>query len=502
MHSPAMDKTHSAMTFEQFLSCVVTDNSVIDKINSYMHYWEKEIVQLDIRCSVCDYILNHKRDQNLVIKLHQLNSIGKQMPENVTGILLVWLYIQYEFTIEERQAKFIDPLSILIHVIIGCCENDQDATINMGHLMKETIVNTMKIHSEKDTAGEIYQQFKEFIRQLGTCDGHKCLYADTGGVKLVLESRLLPDARAYISEDWISNNTSHSFVRYHNEKHYVTAQPGIDYHHNINGQKSPSVNSPTDDPKMFLTTANMEPLETKELLCMTTKKIEQKRHDFIRDTKFILSVCSCVDSISCENDCIFSLINASFPVCIWCSLCVIPGMRAIMNDLAIMAKKILTSCGIGSDVQQHSPLIINHQLYNRKRKQKPPINSKYSDQMSFNFDRCFLTKQAINHAFVEWKTEKFPILQHICSDIDINSLWNHVSLMGDVYCKKNIKRTYIHTDLHQEQNTHTCPVTHAICILNILVNSKIKVQKEISKMQIMAIAHNLYISNKHTSNNE
>lgn len=487
-----MDTTYIAKTFEQFLSHVATDDSVIDKIDSYIHHWEKRLVELDIKCSVCEYILKHKKEKNIVIKLQQLNSIGKQMPENLTGILCIWLYIQYEFPIESRRANLIDPLSILIHVLIGCCENDQDGTMNMSRLMKETIVSTIKVHQEKSRADEIYQQFKEFIRQLGSCDGNKCIYADTGALKLSLESKLLPDGRPYISENWIRNNTPHSFVSFHNEKHYATLQPGIEYH-TINERKSPSYEQTNDDPKMFLTAANIEPLETKKMFCITKKKIEEKQQVCVRNAKFILSLCSRVKTLSTENDEIMGLINKAFPLCIWCSLCVIPGMRVIINDLSIMAKQTLTSCGIGNHVHQHSPLIINHQLLNRKRKQTPQINRKSSSQISFNFDRYFLTKQAIEHTFVDWKKHKYPILHHIFSAIDMDSLWNHISLMGDVYCKKNIKRTYVHTDLHQIQNTHTCPVTHAIWVLNMLINSNIKVQKETSKMQIMGIAHNLYI---------
>lgn len=488
-----MAKTYIVVNFEQFLSRVATDNSAIDKIKSYVDFWEAETVQLDVRCSVCDYVLNKKKDRNIASKLQQLNSIGKQMPENLTGVLLVWLYIQHELTTEdERQAKKIDPLSILLHVIIGCCLNDKDAALSMDHLMKETIINTMKIHSEKEIKYDICQQFKEFIRQLGTCDEYNCLYADTGAVKLTLESRLLPDARAYISEDWIESNTCHSLVKYHDENHYITLQPGIDYHDNVNGEKRPSSsNSPTENPKMFLTSKNVEPLETEELLCMTKKKIEKTQHNLIRDAQFILSICSHGKTLTSENGGICSLINTSFPLCIWCSMCIVPGMRAIINDLSIMTKRNLTLCGIGCDVQQQSPLVISHNFHSRRKKRK--INTS-SNEISFNFDRYFLTKQATEYAFIEWKTEKYPILKDIYSDIDINSLWNHISLMGDLYCKKNIKRTYIDTDLHQQQNTYTCSIMHALFVLNILIKLKIKIQKEISKMQEKAIAHNLFIN--------
>jgi len=489
------------MTFEQFLSRVVTDNTVIDKIKKYTNYWETKTAQLDIRCSVCDYILNQKKKKNVVIKLHQLNSIGKQMPENLAGILLVWLYIQYEFISEEKQALHIDPLSILLHIIIGCCENDKDAATNMAHFMKEAIINTMKIHSEVEPKAEIYTQFKEFIRLLGKCDEYKCLYADKGTVKLTLESRLLPDARAYISENWIANNTPHSLLRYHDEKHYATLQPGIDYEHKVNGPNSPSINSPTETPKMFLTTTIMEQVETKELLSQTLKKIEQKRYDLIRDAKFILSVCSYVNTIDCQNEGICSLINISFPLCIWCSLCIISGMRAIINDLSIMAKRNLTLCGIGSNVPQHSPLIITNTFHNKKKKRKVSIGT-CSNEISFNFNGYFLTKQAVEHAFIEWKRDKFPILQYISSDINIDSLWNHISLMGDIYCKKNIKRTYIDTDLHQDEKTYTCPIVHALFVLNILITSKNKIQKEKSKMQMRAIAHNFYINLSNLSNKD
>lgn len=498
-----MDKTHIAKIFEQFLSSIVVDRFVIEKIDSYVRHWEKELVELDVKCSVCEYILRHKKEKNIVVKLQQLNSIGKQMPENLTGILLVWLYIQYEFAIENRQANLIDPLSILIHVLIGCCENDQDATVNMSRLMKETVVNTIKIYHDKDRAPEITQQFKEFIRQLGSCDRYGCIYADTGELKLLLDSRLVPDGRAYVSEDWIANNMSHSFVTYHNEKHYATLQPGLEYY-KVDGGKSPMCDQTNDDPKMFLSADKREPLETKEMYCIAKKKIEEQQQDCVRNAKFILSLCSHVDSVSNENDTIMGLINKAFPSCEWCCLCVIPGMRSMINDLSIMAKQTLTSCGIGSHVHHHSPLIINHHLQNRQRKQKLQINSHSSFHVSFNFNRYFLTKQTIEHTIVEWRREKYPLLNHIFSTIDIESLWNHVSLMGDVYCKKNIKRTYIHTDLHQMQNTHTCPVTHAIWILNLLINSNIKVQKERSKMQQMAIAHNLHISSSclHASNGE
>lgn len=451
-----------------------------DYIVKYITKWAHQTYSE--KCAVCEFYL---QTNNNLQKIKRINDIGKEMPTNKVGAVLIWLYMIDTLNIDIAVAHDIDPISIFFHIILGCCENDADNANDIGDILRSIILSP----TSSKTSINLYRQFINYyitIYKNGQgCSGENCIYSDTGMVTENMDIEQLSDMRHMISLNWVKRHKKVSACEFYGDDGYKKYQPGIEIYLN----NSLSHNIGASESKHFLIKTksyNNQPNVNDERQIMQKKDSQCKT--FIFDIMFILFLCNVFENISINEGTPIYIIDNFIEDCFWCSLCVIPEMRAIINDLVIMGKTKLTEKGIGSDVTQKIPMIMKNNLSHQKT---PSSSYPYLD-FSYSFARFSITKQVIRDILQEWYNEKYFILKDVLP-IDIDKLWKHVSCNTSILCKQNIRRTYIDTDLHSKDEKHMCLITLVLYVTELLERNQCKIKKESMLIQKIGYKHNLSI---------
>jgi hypothetical protein len=98
-------------------------------------------------CTVCNFAINkYKSQQQQLTKRFMIitNEFAKNMPENMVGVICTWLFMRYfgEEIMTPKVAFSLDPLSILFHNIIGCC-NAEMGTDTMSFDMCQVLQSSL-----------------------------------------------------------------------------------------------------------------------------------------------------------------------------------------------------------------------------------------------------------------------------------------------------------------------------------------------------------------------
>lgn len=448
-------------------------------ITMYIEKWAQD--EYSEKCAVCEFYLQTNNNLQYV---KNINDVGKEMPVNKVGPILIWLYMINILQIDLDSALKIDPLSIFFHVILGCCENDADNANDIGDILRSIVLNPM---SKNKSSVKLYKHFINYyvsIYKNGQgCSGQNCIYSDTGIVTEIMDMEQLTDMRHVVSMEWVKHDKKVSTHEFFGDSGYKKYQPGLEIYTNDLSQDNSTNESST---KHFLwenkSVGNGHYNDEVEIV----QKKEAQCRIFMFDIMFIIFLCNTFDKIQNKEGTPIYFIHNFVEDCLWCSLSVVPEMRAIINDLVIMGKSKLTERGIGSDVMQRIPMILkNHPLH---FKQTPPYEQL---EFSYSFARFSITKQIIRDILHEW-FRKYIILKDIIP-IDIDKIWKHVSCNTNVLCKQNIRRTYKETDLHLKDDKHLCLITLALYIAEILEKNQCKIKKESTAIHKIAYKHNLFI---------
>lgn len=456
----------------------------IDKkyIILYIEKWTQETYS--DKCAVCEFYLQTNNNLHFV---QRINDVGKEMPVNKVGVVLIWLYMINILKIDIDNALKIDPLSIFFHIILGCCENDADNVDAIGGILRSIILNPISKNKS------VINKYKQFMTLFITiykngygCSGHNCIYSDIGIVTEVIDMEQLTDMRHVISSEWVKKHTNVSICDFYGEYGYNKHQPGIEIYAN-NLLQNNDTNISTS--KHFLLgnkSLNNEKCNLNEE-CKIMQNKEAQCRVFIFDIMFILFLCDTFDKVHNNEGTPIYCIHKFTEDCLWCSLCVIPEIRAIINDLVIMGKSKLTTKGIGSDVIQKIPMVLKNNTLCVKQTQ-----SDLHPDFSYSFARFSVTKQIIRNILSEWFTEKYKIIQDMIP-LDVDKIWKHVSCNTNILCKQNIRRMYKETDLHLKDDKHLCLITLELYVTELLEINQCKIKKESTIIRKIGYEHNIFI---------
>ena len=524
-------------------------------VQSYINYWSSH--SKPATCTVCQYAIKRykiRADIKIESFMMMTNEFAQKMPENIVGVIFTWLFMRH-ITKEEmtdEDAFQLDPVSILFHNIIGCCDAEigMDAsslnlcTVLQSSLMQHTdnITNTTQLLNEvcndedsnnsnsRDSNEEtkIHQQTRisadtnmliECIRgyvesavskkksKLFSCKYIPgCLYDNNGHIDKVVNTKSLPhDCRIYVSYKWVENALKISYDEFMHSDNYIKYQPGI-YQYTIKENTKWTDTlfevSLTKDRKQMghgFVAAEAKLIEQNRL--SSNKYIQEhceKTKELKKRISYVLGIIEIIpESLPLFNSPI-TIISNMFPLCKFCALCIEPRMRLILNDVYVMGEKKAYDVGIGTGFFGVKVTPIETKI--EKSKHYHSIRKHDSQQAthSLGFSKNSLSTYLLEAVFEEWFRSKFPFLDKIIApdeeDNTIKQLQDHQDPNASIYCAGNIRRIYTESDLHQEQSSYRCFIIYAIKILKKLLKLNVRLSKEKSTIKRIAHDHNIPIS--------
>ena len=272
----------------------------LSEIKKYIDYWS--VTKYSGVCTICQFAFNvqkHIKPYQIKKFLSLTNEFAQKMPENIIGIICTWLFMRY--VIKEININLLcletalawDPLSILFHNIIGCCDAEigSDATLstlsellispllstNVSKFIQKQTYNTTKSHNAKrlkvspaaDTSKvanpednnictenhshtlkieEHKSALISFIRTLLDINRQKmssksktnctnvsgCLYMNDGSIDNGVKTKSLSeDYRIYVSHSWVESKMGLSYEDFMHSENYSKYMPGI-YKYEVN----------------------------------------------------------------------------------------------------------------------------------------------------------------------------------------------------------------------------------------------------------------------------
>ena len=134
--------------YRSWLEIVVNNNNSeifkIPTIQQYIDFWIKKDKLKE--CSICNFILKKYKDGNVKVFIKKINKFASEMSQDLIGVLFTWMYMRYigEGLITKQEALEIDPLSILFHCLIGCCNTQLGIQHNDKQLQKLLLSKIIK----------------------------------------------------------------------------------------------------------------------------------------------------------------------------------------------------------------------------------------------------------------------------------------------------------------------------------------------------------------------
>ena len=210
-------------------------------------------------------------------------------------------------------------------------------------------------------------------------------------------------------------------------------------------------------------------------------------------------------------------VNPLYPTpCMWCSLCLSPGLRLVIADLMSMSTTKICATGMdlsglhtgndasgkrfsyGTATEREDEAIRKIKSPHTKRK-KGRRSGYITDEKekeegpTFAFHRWPRSSVALAAVYDEWATEKFPFIAHwlrcegICKEEAISQLVEHAT--GNIDCICNTRRVFSDTDCFMQPN-HTCllPV-----MLSAAAGNKRVRASDIARLSLSASKHHIHI---------
>lgn len=516
----------------------------ISVIKEYIHYWsEKDHPE---ECTVCQFaIQNQKQDKQLCIKKLLLDSsqFAQRMPENMIGVIFTWLFIRYKGLgiIDVKHSFILDPMSILFHFVVGCCDSVVGTDtqyfdickVFKSSLFSETgILSSIAVPSKPtkrrkkvDCSEEIklliqclrgYVDAQVLQRKMKQNYCGNCTYANDG------EISVLPDYRIYVSQNWVMDTLRVDYDYFIENEIYETLLPGIYFYKEEQKQKN-SLNEVTTDDKVRgsmgirasrntdlyhnLSQSNNQGIGFVAIETLFDKSIKNT-HKYTKEhclkakslssrISYILKMIKTIPKHFENKRSPLHVISQNFPICKWCALCVDKHMRLLINDLFVMCEKKSDDIGIrkGNFAIQIAPLPVFSRPIN---KNDTYLSQKTEYKSTLGFYKSALPFHVLKSVFSEWSQQKYPFLHSsldVANDMqEICSLYQHQNGNKSIYCSGNIRRMYIESDGHKMNSRSRCFIVHAIKILQILLDSNMKLSKEIALIKKVAFDHKISFS--------
>lgn len=499
-------------------------------IAEYIRYWsENDQPQI---CSICQIAIetNGTTKQSAIkALLCKTSEFAQTMPENMVGVVLTWLFIQYEgseiFSFNELLS--IDPVSILFHMIVGCCDaamGTETAHLDICNVFKSPLFSVVETKHVKKPGSKSLNQGQE-LRLLLEClrayvDGlqfkkksnqflcNKCVYSDDGEVEEP------SDCRIYVSNKWVSNKLHIDYAKFIEEETYETYMPGIYVYENRYGKSKINTEEAEADigdeaTTTGLTHCNRGSGRSIGFLAaemrgncgenQNTNKYAQehkvKTDNLFSRISYIMTIIKAVPSNFQNKNSPVYIVSMHFPMCMWCAFCVDKRMRIIINDLFVMCERKVNDSGLINNFAVKITPPSN--VHNRDCPRDTPCG-KPKLCKSFGFYKSTVPFYVLNSVFKEWLNLKYPFLKLILDNNDytghVNSLLNHQDPNKSICCTGNIRRTFVESDLHLQSKTYRCFIIHAIRILQILLDGKVKLSKEKAMIRKIAFEHSIPLS--------
>ena len=505
--------------------CNTNEIFKIETVQSYITYWSTQPQPPE--CSVCCFALGTHRSRDEVtsktrVFLKQISSFAEKMPENIIGVALTWLYMKYKGMeiLNEEDALQLDPMSVLFHTIVGCCDeafplNYSDTNLKLLLSLK-TMTKKSKSHTEsqtpKSTRG-IRKKSREgkfrYQRQCGKTkreekiltdfvrdyihithqarDHHvNCIYKNSGEIDNVVDFQTsINDCRIYVSEKWVDEVMGVSYYDFNSARSFMRYHSGI-----FQPQTKQNTHGGEADREHFVSRgfAQMDQCmyHNVSMECGVLRKEHLEETQKIVDrAKYFVELMNTVPSILGKKSPIYSM-NKSFPVCKWCVFSIDKRLRYVINDLYVMCRHRMQEVGLGCEC-----LTMDCAWGGSKSSQNPL--PKYSLGLSKNS----VSVLALKAVFDEWSEEKYPFIKStlLSDDVtsDLQAILCHQDPKKGIYCAGNRRRCFTETKSTHQKRTHKCFIIYVIKILQTLLQNGVKLAKESDKIRKIAALHDIMI---------
>lgn len=501
-------------------------------IKKYIEHWsEKDKPQM---CTVCQFAIQScGPKKQLLIKrlLVQTSEFAQTMPENMIGVICTWLFMRYtgQQVLQHEDSFDIDPLSIMFHIIIGCCDavlgTDTGHYDICGALQSPLFSMARQATKSKEPKGNTSSEHEEELKLLLEClrgyvdtliskrskrqfSCEHCLYNNNGKIQTY------QDYRVYISDKWVKEKLHIDYDRFIEEEFYEMYVPGIFMNnktHQITDTNAQEVRGDTIDSQVTYRNAfdgSSQPRIHKKPVgflavetapsCKTGKGTSQYVKEHLSKIgvlslrlSYFLSIIKTIPGRFQNSKSPVSIISMSFPICKWCVLCLDKRMRLIINDLFVMCGKKAADTGITNEkfavkiAPTYSSITASD-------------SSDSTNNCTLGFYKSVLPLYVLKPVFDEWSKQKYPFIQSFVNSEDsleeIANLHVHGDANKSIYCLGNIRRMYIESDLHKQGQACRCFIIYGIQILQTLLNVNVKLSKEKSIIKKAALEHNIPIS--------
>lgn len=507
-----------------------------DTIKEYIQYWIHNPPPR--KCSICTFILTkYNRRQNAQLQnfMNSSNSFGAKMPENILGVLFTWIFMRHiaNVMMSKQEAMQLDPLSILFHSIIGCCNNIMGLSPNDLKLRKileskilkpfsgpkpkrltNTFCGSAKYVTKKKTKNTLCKKkqkgmqlnkknsikiLTEYLRifvetatqfrmknKMYYCNHNAtCIYKNVGSIDNFLDFKnIIGDNRIFVSEKWVKMALNINYHEFMNWKNFSRFQPGI---YAVNKMEKKKENTDKEKYNEF----HVEPVfrgfklhtisNTEDINKKYIKDHKHQTEKLVQKLEYINSLIQIIPTYLQLKSSPVSIITKLFPLCKWCAFSIDKTMRYIINDIYVMCD------------ERASEVCLKSTFHNEK------IDDNISTTYDLGFTRSSISKCLLKSVFEDWYFEKYPFLQQFINSHDIHneiqSLVNHQDPTKSIYCTGNRRR--LHTETLTDDNSnggrHKCFIIYVIRILQVLMHMKAKLSKERSTVHKLAWEHSIFI---------
>lgn len=492
----------------------------ISSVIEYLTFWSTRKYQLE-KCTICQLALNLE-NQNISTQfigdfMTKSDKFAQHMPENMVGVMFTWMFMAYIMTNNKISIEIciseLDPMSILFHNIIGWCKGKMgtesalhDLSSNYTNIMLGSILrnkkkykNPKKVQKNRCDILKIVRFFtkKQVERKKKkifpcTYDNY-CLYSNDGCVhKRIKQQGFINDCRIYISDLWVEKVLKINYSVFLSEEFYEKYFPGVYKTQNFHTQKATTnfdfereeeqktihlVTSCSFIANSGDTTTVWEEEEEEENKKLKIKH-QEKCKELVQRLVFLQTLSDTICDYEGNETSPITIVNRLFPICKWCTFCVEPRMRMIINDVYVMSERKATKLGIGSE---HGIKIT-------------PVSVKLTDssiKYSLGFSKGVLSIDILKSTFLEWIQDKYPWLQPFVDEKDVLSLQKHKNPKECIECAGNVRRLYTESDRYLMSNNFRCFIIHGIKIINKLINLDIKLKKDVETIETIARDHHI-----------
>ena len=466
-------------------------------------------------CGVCEFFLRLGGTS-----YEKVQNFARRMPKNMVGISLVALYVQELSGCSDRTLAVLDPDSILLHLMLGLCRTvvgSTDSSVvvkaisavgQMEAISAGNVVNKQEIKRLVDGAISTLALILHGVSRGGCSSGYvegsRCIYSNPGNYnEMTSTGQLGVDARWLVNPDFPPNKAV-----FFSDVHYTTGQPGFAERAEFGGEYTLGIRLGEWPAGEDLGKKHADAVERLHQSMDILYKLHGITHSGWR-SKFTTFF--------------------DMPACLWCSLCILPGLHRVVFDLMEMGRRRVTNVGINGKTTTKCGLSIltgkdwsnatfsygaakeleeeaqknvktTKTLRAKGRPKKKHREAGEDDDIpSMRLDDMgYVPLVALETVADMWLKEKYPFLftwinDHVSDANIVEEIWSHCSSTQTVACVTNSRSMLFDTDVFFKAN-HVCFLPFWAKLGAVLQNLEKLPHGLEEKMQKITACHHIHYS--------